>query len=419
MQKLIIKGNRELSGKISISGSKNATLPILAASILSNQVIIKNVPLVKDIFTMVELLNFIGLKTKIIKKKNTIEIKNKKKNINTLAPYKLVKTMRAGVLVLGSLLTKYRKAKVSLPGGCAIGSRPVDLHLFALKKLGAKIKIKDGYILAKAKNGLRGAKIKFPSISVGATENALLAAFKAKGKTVLKNCAIEPEVKDLIKFLKKLGADISLNGRTISISESKNKNSKIIHHVIFDRIELGTYMIASALLAKKNLIIDKIDPKIIKNELNVLQKIGVQIKQKKNYIIINKAKRIKKINITTKPYPGFPTDLQAQLMVLLTQANGISRIKEDIFENRFMHVPELKRMGAHIEIKDKTAIIKGPTKLTGAEVMATDLRASVSLVLAGLIAENRTVINRIYHLDRGYEHLENKLKNCKAKVIRV
>jgi UDP-N-acetylglucosamine 1-carboxyvinyltransferase len=419
MQKLIIKGNRELSGKISISGSKNATLPILAASILSNQVIIKNVPLVKDIFTMVELLNFIGLKTKIIKKKNTIEIKNKKKNINTLAPYKLVKTMRAGVLVLGSLLTKYRKAKVSLPGGCAIGSRPVDLHLFALKKLGAKIKIKDGYILAQAKNGLRGAKIKFPSISVGATENALLAAFKAKGKTVLKNCAIEPEVKDLIKFLKKLGADISLNGRTISISESKNKNSKIIHHVIFDRIELGTYMIASALLAKKNLIIDKIDPKIIKNELNVLQKIGVQIKQKKNYIIINKAKRIKKINITTKPYPGFPTDLQAQLMVLLTQANGISRIKENIFENRFMHVPELKRMGAHIEIKDKTAIIKGPTKLTGAEVMATDLRASVSLVLAGLIAENRTVINRIYHLDRGYEHLENKLKKCKAKVIRV
>jgi len=419
MQKLIIKGNRELSGKISISGSKNATLPILAASILSNQVIIKNVPLVKDIFTMVELLNFIGLKTKIIKKKNTIEIKNKKKNINTLAPYKLVKTMRAGVLVLGSLLTKYRKAKVSLPGGCAIGSRPVDLHLFALKKLGAKIKIKDGYILAQAKNGLRGAKIKFPSISVGATENALLAAFKAKGKTVLKNCAIEPEVKDLIKFLKKLGADISLNGRTISISESKNKNSKIIHHVIFDRIELGTYMIASALLAKKNLIIDKIDPKIIKNELNVLKKIGVQIKQKKNYIIINKAKIIKKINITTKPYPGFPTDLQAQLMVLLTQANGISRIKEDIFENRFMHVPELKRMGAHIEIKDKTAIIKGPTKLTGAEVMATDLRASVSLVLAGLIAENRTVINRIYHLDRGYEHLENILKNCKAKVIRV
>ena len=419
MQKLIIKGSRDLSGKISISGSKNATLPILAASILSNQVTIKNVPLVKDIFTMVELLNFIGLKTKIIKKENTIEIKNKEKNINTLAPYKLVKTMRAGVLVLGSLLTKYKKAKVSLPGGCAIGSRPVDLHLFALKKLGAKIKIKDGYILAQAKNGLKGAKIKFPTISVGATENALLAAFKAKGKTILKNCAIEPEIRDLIKFLKKLGSDISIKGRTISISERKVKSSKIIHRVIFDRIELGTYMIASALLAKKNLTINKIVPKIVKNELNVLKKIGVQIKQNKSSIVIKKAKKLKKINIITKPYPGFPTDLQAQLMVLLTQANGISRIKEDIFENRFMHVSELKRMGAKIEIKNKTAIISGPTKLTGAEVMATDLRASVSLVLAGLIAENRTIINRIYHLDRGYEYLENKLKNCKAIVKRV
>ena len=419
MQKLIIKGSRELSGKISISGSKNASLPILAASILSNQAIIKNVPMVKDIFTMVELLNFIGLKTKIIKKNNVIEIKNNEKKINTLAPYKLVKTMRAGVLVLGSLLSKYRKAKVSLPGGCAIGTRPVDLHLFALKKLGAKIKIKDGYIFAQAKNGLKGTIIKFPSISVGATENALLAACKAKGRTILKNCAIEPEIKDLIKFLKKLGADISFKGRTISISECINKMPKIIHHVIFDRIELGTYMIASALLAKRNLIIDKIDPKIIQNELNVLKKIGAQIKQRKNSIIIRKAKKFKNINIITKPYPGFPTDLQAQLMVLLTQANGISRIKEDIFENRFMHVPELKRMGAQIEIKDKTAIIKGPTKLTGAEVMATDLRASVSLVLAGLIGENRTIINRIYHLDRGYENLESKLKNCKAKVKRI
>ena len=419
MQKLIIKGSQELSGKISISGSKNATLPILAASILSEKTIIKNVPLVKDIFTMVELLNFIGLKTKIIKKKNTIEIQNNQKKINTLAPYKLVKTMRAGVLVLGSLLTKYRKAKVSLPGGCAIGSRPVDLHLFALKKLGAKIKIKDGYILAQAKNGLKGAIIKFPSISVGATENALLAAFNARGKTILKNCAIEPEVKDLIKFLKKLGANIFQKGRTISIEENKTKRSKIVHHVIFDRIELGTYMIAGALLAKKNLTINKIEPKMIKNELNLLKKIGVQIRQKKNSIIIKKAKKFKKINTTTKPYPGFPSDLQAQLMVLLTQANGISKIKEDIFENRFMHVPELKRMGAQIEIKDKTAIINGPTRLTGAEVMATDLRASVSLVLAGLIADNRTIINRIYHLDRGYEYLENKLKNCKAKVKRV
>ena len=419
MQKLIIKGSKEISGKISISGSKNATLPILAASILASHVKIKNVPLVKDIITMVELLNFIGLKTKLIKKKNIIEIFNYDKNINTLAPYKLVKTMRAGVLVLGSLLTKYRKAKVSLPGGCAIGSRPVDLHLFALKKLGAKIKIKDGYILAEAKNGLKGAEIKFPSISVGATENALIAAHKAKGRTTLKNCAIEPEIKDLISFLKKLGAKIKIKGRTISIEESEIKSSKIIHEVIFDRIELGTYMIASALLAKNNLLIDRVDPKIIKSEIDILKKIGVKIIKKKKSIIIRKSKRLKKINIVTKPYPGFPTDLQAQLMVLLTQADGVSKIKEDIFENRFMHVPELKRMGAQIEIKNKTAIIKGPTKLTGAEVMATDLRASVSLVLAGLIAEKRTIINRIYHLDRGYEYLERKLKSCKAEIKRV
>jgi len=419
MKKLIIKGKKELSGKISISGSKNATLPILAASILTNKVTLKNIPLVKDIFTMVELLNFIGLRAKILKKKNIIKINNNSNKINTLAPYKLVKTMRAGVLVLGSLLTKYGKAKVSLPGGCAIGTRPVDLHLFALKKLGAKIRIKDGYIIAEAKNGLKGNIIKFPRISVGATENALLAAAKAEGTTVLKNCAIEPEVKDLIKFLKKLGLIINLKGRNIIIKHRKIKNLQIIHRVIFDRIELGTYLIASALQVKNNITIDKIDPKIIKSEINILKKIGVKIKQKKTSIIIKKNKKLKNINISTKPYPGFPTDLQAQLMVLLTQANGVSKIKEDIFENRFMHVPELKRMGADIEIKNKTAIIKGPTKLTGAEVMATDLRASVSLVLAGLVAENRTIINRIYHLDRGYEFLESKLKSCKAEIKRV
>ena len=419
MQKLIIKGKRELKGSISISGSKNSSLPILAASILAQKVRLKNVPLVKDIFTMVELLNFIGLKTNLIKKKNVIEIINEDKNINTLAPYKLVKTMRAGVLVLGSLLTKYGKARVSLPGGCAIGTRPVNLHLLALKKLGAKIKIKDGYIFAEAKKGLQGTIITFPSVSVGATENALLASIKAKGKTILKNCAVEPEIIDLIFFLKKLGARIKINGRTITILESKIKNSKITHKVIFDRIELGTYMIAGALLAKKKLSINGINPKIIKSEIDVLRKVGTQILTKKSSIIIKRNKKLKKINLTTKPYPGFPTDLQAQLMVLLTQSYGTSKIKEDIFENRFMHVPELKRMGANIEIKNKTATIKGPTKLTGAEVMATDLRASVSLVLAGLVAENRTIINRIYHLDRGYEFLEKKLKNCKAEIKRI
>ncbi len=419
MDKILIKGRKELVGNISISGSKNSSLPILAASILANQVYLKKVPLVKDIFTMIDLLNFIGLKTKINKKKNFIEIKNNNKNINTLAPYKLVKTMRAGVLVLGSLLTKYGKAKVSLPGGCAIGTRPVDLHLFALKKLGAKIKIKNGYIIAEAKKGLKGSIVNFPSISVGATENALLAATYAEGKTILKNCAIEPEIKDLISFLKKLGLKISLNGRSITIFKTKIKTSKIIHEIIFDRIELGTYMIASALIAKDKIVIKDINPSIVKCEIDVLKKIGVKIIKKRNSVIIKKSKNLKKINISTKPYPGFPTDLQAQLMVLLTQAKGISKIKENIFENRFMHVPELKRMGAQIEIKNKTALIKGPSKLFGAEVMATDLRASVSLVLAGLVAKNKTIINRIYHLDRGYEFLEKKLKKCNAEIKRV
>ncbi len=417
MQKLIIKGNRELSGKISISGSKNASLPILAASILSKKTELKNIPLVKDIFTMIELLQFIGLKIKINKNKNILYVTNDKLKVNTLAPYKLVKTMRAGVLVLGSLLTKYGKAKVSLPGGCAIGTRPVDLHLFALKKLGAKIKIKNGYIIAEAKKGLKGTTIKFPSISVGATENTLLAAFNAKGKTILKNCAIEPEIKDLIIFLKKLGANIHLTGRTITIIETQKK-TKVNHEIMFDRIEAGTYMIAGALIGKK-ITIDKINPEIIKTEIKILKDIGVRIKKNKKTLTIKKNKRLKHTNVSTKPYPGFPTDLQAQLMVLLTQANGTSKIKEDIFENRFMHVPELNRMGAKIETKNKVAIIKGRTQLTGAEVMATDLRASVSLVLAGLVAEKRTLINRIYHLDRGYETLEKKLKRCKAEIKRL
>ena len=418
MQKLLINGKNYLSGTISISGSKNATLPILAATILSENIKLTNIPLVKDIFTMVELLKFIGLKINILKSKNEIEVRNINTNINTLAPYKLVKTMRAGVLVLGPLLAKYKKAKISLPGGCSIGSRPVDLHLLALKKLGAKIKIKNGYIIAEAKNGLKGGTITFPKISVGATENALLAAFRATGKTTLNNCAIEPEVIDLINFLKKLGGNIKLKGRKIFIDGCKKINTNVSHEVIFDRIELGTYMVAAALVGKK-IRFNKIDPKIIKNEINILKKMGVKLKIKKFTIEIYQSEKIKKINITTKPYPGFPTDLQAQFMVLMTCANGISKIKENIFENRFMHVPELRRMGADIKINNKTAIVKGPSKLTGAEVMATDLRASVSLVLAGLVADNRTIINRIYHLDRGYEFLEKKLKNCKAHIKRI
>ena len=417
MQKLLIDGKKILSGSIDISGSKNATLPILAASILNNKTIIKNIPFVNDIFTMVDLLKFIGLKCSFSKKNKSVEIINSKKSINTVAPYKLVKTMRAGILVLGPLLAKYKKAKVSLPGGCAIGSRPVDLHLYALKRLGAKIKIKNGYIIAAAKNGLKGTRIKFPSISVGATENAILASVLASGVTTIYNCAIEPEIQDLINFLKKLGANIKIKRRKIIIKQLI-KPKKIIHKVICDRIELGTYMIGGALTAKK-IKLKNIDPNLIKKEIKILKKMGIKMVVNKRYIEVFKSNYIKKINIKTEPYPGFPTDLQAQIMILMTQAKGISKIKENIFENRFMHVPELKRMGAKIKINNNMAYIHGPCSLTGAEVMATDLRASVSLVLAGLIAEKRTNINRIYHLDRGYQDLEKKLINCNAAIKRI
>jgi len=418
MQKLIIKGKKKLSGSINISGSKNATLPILAATLLSDKAItLKNVPLVQDVHTMINLLKFIGLNIEISKKLKTLKISNNKK-LKTVAPYNLLKTMRAGVLVLGPLLAKCRKAKVSLPGGCAIGARPVNLHLFALQKLGAKIKIKNGYIYASAKNGLKGNVIKFPSISVGATENAILAAVSAKGKTIISNCAIEPEIQDMIVFLKKLGCNISFVGkRKISIIGTKIFKSTN-HDVIFDRIELGTYLIAAALVGKK-IVFLKIQPKIIETELKLLKKMGVKMKIYRNKIIVFESEKITRANIKTESYPGFPTDLQAQIMVLMLRASGTSKITENIFENRFMHVPELRRMGAKIITKKNIAFVTGPINLSGAEVMATDLRASVSLVLAGLTAENSTIINRVYHLDRGYENLEKKLKKCKANISRV
>ena len=416
MQKLIIKGKKFLSGSITISGSKNATLPILAATILCRKVKIRNIPLVKDVFTMIELLNSIGLKTKVNRMQNSLEISNFKKKLNTIAPYKLVKTMRAGVLVLGPLLAKFKKAKISLPGGCAIGTRPVDLHLFALKKMGAKIRIKNGYIYASAKNGLKGNLIRFPKISVGATENAIIAAAHANGKTTLLNCAIEPEVHDLILFLNTLGCKIKFDKRKITIPGIFVPR-EISYEIMFDRIEAGTYLIAAALIGKKISIL-KVKPKIINTEIKALRKMGVKFSISKDKIVVKKSDKVKTTNITTSPYPGFPTDLQAQIMVLMTKAQGISKIKENIFENRFMHVPELKRMGAKITVNNNTATIIGPNKLSGAEVMATDLRASVSLVLAGLVADNRTIINRIYHLDRGYENLEKKLKKCKALIQR-
>jgi UDP-N-acetylglucosamine 1-carboxyvinyltransferase len=418
MQKLIIKGKKILSGSINISGSKNATLPILAATILTDKSLtLKNIPLVQDVYTMINLLKYIGLDIEISKKKKTLNISNNKK-LKTDAPYNLLKTMRAGVLVLGPLLAKYKKAKVSLPGGCAIGARPVNLHLYALEKLGAKIKIKNGYIYASARNGLKGSIIKFPFISVGATENAILAAVSAKGKTIISNCAIEPEIQDMIFFLKKIGCDINFIGkRKILITGTKDfKNTS--HEIIFDRIELGTYLIAGALIGKK-IILNNVKPAIIDTEIKVMKKMGVRMKIEKNRIIVYESKKINCINIKTEAYPGFPTDLQAQIMVLMSKATGTSKVKESIFENRFMHVPELKRMGAKINIKNNLAIITGPTNLSGAEVMATDLRASVSLVLAALIADNRTIINRVYHLDRGYENLEKKLRKCKANINRI
>ena len=418
MQKLEIKGGRKISGTIEISGSKNATLPILASTILTDKKItIKNIPLVRDVETMAVLLSTIGSVVKFDQKRKKIEILNKK-SLKTFAPYHLLKTMRAGVLVLGALLAKYRTAKVALPGGCAIGSRPINLHLDALKKMGAKIKIIDGYVIASAKKGLKGCLIKFPKISVGATENILIAACLANGETKLRNCALEPEVEDLINFLKKLGCKIYRTGkRSINIL-GVEKLKSTTHEVIFDRIEAGTYIIAAA-LTKGRLKIKNINPKIISTEINLLNKMGVNIIKKKRHIIVSRPEKLKSINIETKPYPGFPTDLQAQIMVLMIRANGVSTIKENIFENRFMHVSELRRMGAQIEIKGNKAKIFGKSRLNGAELMATDLRASVSLVLAGLVPSNKTVINRIYHLDRGYEKLEKKLLRCGAQIKRL
>jgi UDP-N-acetylglucosamine 1-carboxyvinyltransferase len=418
MQKLVIKGNRKLSGTVEISGSKNATLPILTATILTNKkIILKNVPIVKDVETMVDLLKALGSSVKFDKKNKKIEILNKKK-LKTFAPYSLLKTMRAGVLVLGSLLVKYRNAKVSLPGGCAIGSRPINLHLEALKKMGAKIKIKNGYIVASVKKSLIGNTIRFPKISVGATENILIASCFAHGTTKLRNCATEPEVKDLVIFLKKIGCKIKWVGdRSLDIIGVKNFKSAS-HKIIFDRIEAGTYIIASA-ITKGNLKIKNIEPKYIYTEISLLRKMGINIKQKRGYITVRSPKKIKKIDLVTKPYPGFPTDLQAQIMTLMTQAEGVSKIKENIFENRFMHVPELRRMGANIDISGNEAKIYGKNKLNGAELMATDLRASVSLILAGLAANGRTIVNRIYHLDRGYEKIEKKLSKCGAFIKRI
>ena len=416
MQKLEVFGAKKLRGQIKISGSKNASLPILAATLLSNKkTILKNLPKVRDIETMLSLLKSLGSNLKFDKNKTIID---NSKQTKKFASYNLMKTMRAGILVLGPLLAKHKSAKVSLPGGCAIGTRPVDIHLKALSKLGVIYKINHGYVIANAPKGLRGNKIKFPKISVGATENLIIAASFATGTTILSNCAIEPEIKDLVNFLNEMGCNIKwISKRTIKIIGVK-ATKEISYTVMFDRIEAGTYLVAAA-VTEGNLRITNILPEVIRTEINVLKKLGSKIIIKKNELQIIGNKKIKSAKIKTAPYPGFPTDLQAQMMVLLCKSNKSSSIKEDIFENRFMHVSELNRMGAKISINGNKAIVQGNVIFAPAELMATDLRASVSLILAALTANGKSVINRIYHLDRGYENIEKKLKKVGAKIRRI
>ncbi|GBL34396.1 MAG: UDP-N-acetylglucosamine 1-carboxyvinyltransferase [Candidatus Fonsibacter ubiquis] len=418
MQKLLIKGGKKLSGEVVISGSKNASLPIIISSLLfDDSVHFENVPKVRDIFTLINLIKVLGREVEFNEEKEILKISNKNKN-KYFAPYSIMRTMRAGVLVLAPLLAKFGKARVSLPGGCSIGARPVNLHLEALKKLGAKINVKNGYIDAIAPKGLSGSNIKFPSISVGATESIIIAAVLAKGITKISNAAIEPEIIDLINFLNKCGADIKYNSKRKIIIKGVKFLYPVRHRIIPDRIEAATYAIA-ALITNGKLLVKKVNNEHLENIFNVLKKIGANIKIFKDSFVIFRKHQLKPFKIITKPYPGFPTDMQAQFMALATQIKGSSVINEEIFENRFLHVSELMRMGADIKIKKQKAVINGIKNLNSAEVMATDLRASVSLVLAALSAKGTTTINRIYHLDRGYSKLEKKLNLCGANIKRV
>ena len=418
MDKFLIKGPCKIKGKISVEPSKNSSLPILASTLLFDQpVVIKNLPRVKDIETMISLLQSLGSKVIFSKDKRSVKIINKKK-MRTYASYSIVKKMRGSFLVLGPLLAKFYNSKCSLPGGCNLGARPVNYHLQALKKLGMNYHLKDGYILAKSKGKLKGTTINFPKISVGATENTIIAASLAKGKTTLKNCAIEPEIKDLTNFLNLAGAKIKWSGRTCNII-GVNSLKETEYSVMADRIMAGTFCIA-ACLNKGDLEIQNINPKIIYTELNLLKKIGANIKTTNNKIFIKGPKKIKSIkNIKTKEFPGVATDLQSQLMVLMCKANGKSTITENIFENRFMHVAELRRLGAKITIKNNKALIEGNTLFKACSLMSSDLRASIALVLAAMTAEGVSQVDRIYHLDRGAENFENKLKKIGVKIKRL
>ena len=419
MEKLYVDGGTRLSGKIRISGSKNSSLPILAATLLTDsECILRNVPDLSDTNYMVQILSTLG--AEVERASGNVIVKANK--VAAEAPYDLVRKMRASVCVLGPMLARNGEALVSLPGGCVIGDRPIDLHLRGLEALGAEVEVKGGDIKVTARSGLRGANInmsgQYGSTVLG-TDNVMMAAVFAVGETIIEGAAAEPEVEDLAKFLNSLGAKIEGAGTSRIVIHGVEDLSGGEHVVIPDRIEAGTFCIAST-LAKGNLEIKNVNPKVIRAELALLKKFGAKIKTENNKILIKGPDKIRPIrNIKTREWPGVATDMQSQLMVLMCKANGKSTITENIFENRFLHVGELQRLGANIQIEKNKAIIEGNTKFVGAELMSSDLRASVALVLAAIVSHGKSIINRIYHLDRGYEDLESKLRNIGVKIRRV
>lgn len=419
MDKLIIHGGKKLDGEVIVSGAKNAALPIMAASLLAaHPIVISNVPHLKDVTTMMELLGRLGAKL-VVDEKMKVHIDTSSVH-NVEAPYDLVKTMRASILVLGPLLTRFGRAEVSLPGGCAIGTRPVDQHIKALRLMGAEVLIEHGYVKCHVPGKkLRGASISFDVVTVTGTENIMMAAVLADGKTVLKNAAREPEVEDLAKFLNLLGANISGAGTSTIVIEGVDALHGGEYPILPDRIEAGTYLTAAA-LTQGRVRLKKAEPSIMTSMLQKFEEAGAEILCGDDWIELNMhGKRPRAINIQTAPYPDFPTDMQAQFMAMNAIAEGTSSMIETIFENRFMHVQELVRMGANIKLQGNTALCVGVSSLKGAPVMATDLRASASLILAGLSAEGQTTVERIYHVDRGYERIEEKLSLLGADISRV
>ena len=415
MDKLIIKGSPDLSGSISIKGSKNSALPIMVSSLLSKKSLkLTNIPKLEDIKNMSKLLKSFGAKIK--SSEDSLDI-NCSKIINKVADYDIVRKMRASILILGPLLARFGEAKISLPGGCAIGTRPIDIHLDGLKKLGANFTVENGYVVGRVNNQLIGNHIKLSFPSVGATENIMMAASTAKGKTIIENSAMEPEIADLADCLNKMGSKININNNGVIKIIGVNKLNTTKHNIMSDRIVAGTFVIAAVML-NKEFEVKKIQSKHLGALTSALKEMGANVKLKENIIKILPTKKLNGIKIQTAPYPGFPTDLQAQMMALMSLAEGNSQIKENIFENRFMHVPELNRLGAKIKVKKDMAYITGSRNFKGAQVMASDLRASVSLVLAALCAEGESEINRVYHLDRGYEKIENTLGKLGPSIKR-